>query len=339
MRAGIEPAAGPGPVLVFSSRRDVVNYEPVVSRLARAGLDPLVLRFDDVVAGTQQLSVAMRGGRAEMTVDGRRFSADVVAAAWWRKPHWTGIDRADGLVAASLGLELDRATRAVAGLIDAAAWLNAPDAMSAAEGKLRQLAVAAGCGFLVPDTIVGNDWAAVDRAADERALVFKSFRGTVQTREENRIVFTTQLTPDRLDALRGASPWPGIFQTRVAGAREWRITVVGESVLPAAVLLRGDLVDWRRHQFDGGVRFAARELDATVAAACRSLTRRLDLRYAAIDLIEDADGRFWFLEANPNGQYGWLERELGLPVSELIASELAAIARRQTVPPVDVNRP
>jgi glutathione synthase/RimK-type ligase-like ATP-grasp enzyme len=54
------------------------------------------------------------------------------------------------------------------------------------------------------------------------------------------------------------------------------------------------------------------------------LVQKLGLRYAAIDLIETPKGDFVFLEANPNGQYSWLENDLGLPISDAIASELAA---------------
>jgi glutathione synthase/RimK-type ligase-like ATP-grasp enzyme len=51
----------------------------------------------------------------------------------------------------------------------------------------------------------------------------------------------------------------------------------------------------------------------------------LGLGFAAIDLIEDAVGNFWFLEANPNGQYVWLEEMFGIPISGSVAEALLAL--------------
>jgi len=48
------------------------------------------------------------------------------------------------------------------------------------------------------------------------------------------------------------------------------------------------------------------------------------LRFSAIDLVEATDGDFWFLEANPNGQWAWIEQRTGAPVSAAIATALCS---------------
>jgi D-alanine-D-alanine ligase-like ATP-grasp enzyme len=45
----------------------------------------------------------------------------------------------------------------------------------------------------------------------------------------------------------------------------------------------------------------------------------MSLAYGAIDLILTPDGRYVFIEINPNGQYQWLEDMTGLPISRRIA--------------------
>jgi glutathione synthase/RimK-type ligase-like ATP-grasp enzyme len=50
--------------------------------------------------------------------------------------------------------------------------------------------------------------------------------------------------------------------------------------------------------------------------------RRLGLAYGAIDLIETPEGGHVFLEVNPGGEWGMLEHDLGLPISEAIADAL-----------------
>lgn len=54
----------------------------------------------------------------------------------------------------------------------------------------------------------------------------------------------------------------------------------------------------------------------------------MGLKFGAFDFIETAPGEVIFLECNSNGQYGWLEETLGLPISHAIADELIKIARQ-----------
>ena len=52
--------------------------------------------------------------------------------------------------------------------------------------------------------------------------------------------------------------------------------------------------------------------------------RRLGLRFGAIDLILTPDGRYVFLEINPNGAWLWMQRTTGLPIGEAICDVLMA---------------
>jgi len=48
----------------------------------------------------------------------------------------------------------------------------------------------------------------------------------------------------------------------------------------------------------------------------------LGLVFGAVDLICTPAGEYVFLEVNPGGEWGMLERDLGLPISEAIAAAL-----------------
>jgi glutathione synthase/RimK-type ligase-like ATP-grasp enzyme len=48
----------------------------------------------------------------------------------------------------------------------------------------------------------------------------------------------------------------------------------------------------------------------------------LGLVFGAIDLICTPEGEHVFLEVNPAGEWGMLERELSLPISDAIAGAL-----------------
>jgi glutathione synthase/RimK-type ligase-like ATP-grasp enzyme len=50
--------------------------------------------------------------------------------------------------------------------------------------------------------------------------------------------------------------------------------------------------------------------------------KRLGLCYGAIDMVLTPDGRYVFLEINPNGQYLWIENLTGLHISDAICALL-----------------
>ncbi|WP_329091666.1 hypothetical protein [Streptosporangium sp. NBC_01469] len=53
--------------------------------------------------------------------------------------------------------------------------------------------------------------------------------------------------------------------------------------------------------------------------------RDLGLRFGALNFVVDHEGRYWFLEVNPCGQWDWNQAATGLPISDAIADELPAM--------------
>jgi hypothetical protein len=126
---------------------------------------------------------------------------------------------------------------------------------------------------------------------------------------------------DHLDSLRHA---PMVFQALVPKEVELRVACVGRRAFAGAIDAshseRGR-VDWRSAHPDE-VRWQAAELPAAIAVCLQALFERLGLCQGAVDLIRTPDGRHVFLEVNPVGEWGMLERELGLPIADAIAEEL-----------------
>jgi hypothetical protein len=126
-----------------------------------------------------------------------------------------------------------------------------------------------------------------------------------------------------LDSLRHA---PMVFQALVPKSVELRVACVGRRAfagsIDASKSERGK-VDWRLARPDE-VRWERGEVPESVAAGIFELMESLDLRSGAVDLIRRPDGAHVFLEINPTGEWGMLERDLGLPISEALAEELVS---------------
>jgi hypothetical protein len=313
----------PRRALILSSSADADNFGRVGRHLEEAGLVVVELLSDEVLSGRGALQVEFDSGSYEIRVgNAAPFDPTEVEAAWWRKPQWADVTRDDAAQRLSLELELERMHLALADLVPEDAWLNSPKAMRAAESKLLQLQIAAELGFECPRSLVTNDWDAARRTFGSNPVVFKALRGGMRVGGEDRVVFTQRLDLDQYQSRSAPLPYPGLIQEEVRRKREWRVTVVGPEAFPAAVYPDSEGVDWRRDQLLGRTTFASEEIDPTVERALIVLVERLGLRYAAVDLIEDPDGRLVFLEANPNGQYAWLEESLGLQISAAIADLL-----------------
>ena len=65
-------------------------------------------------------------------------------------------------------------------------------------------------------------------------------------------------------------------------------------------------------------------LPKTIARKCIFLTKKLGLNFGAIDLVQDKQGKAWFLEINPNGQWAFIEEKTGQPIGRAIAALLEA---------------
>lgn len=143
--------------------------------------------------------------------------------------------------------------------------------------------------------------------------------------EVGSVVFTSRVSAlEALDAyaMRRA---PMILQREIMKRSDIRVVVVDDQVFATRILSQAHdetQVDWRK-----GVRLdlehEVMELPTSLATACKAITRDLGLRFSAIDMVEDGDGRFWFLEANPNGQWAWIEQRTGAPITAAIVDALA----------------
>ena len=236
---------------------------------------------------------------------------------------------ADGPAARVRGFAVAQARMALLGMLDAVdalIWMNDPWAAARAEVKATQLRAAVRAGLQVPRTLISDDATTIRAFADEVgcAVVCKSLGDPLvwESGHSAGFLYTSQVTEDALADLEGRRPVPAIYQERLIPVAEYRITVVGDQVFPARVRVDLDAVDWRRRLVDG-VAFDAVSLAPELEAAVRDTVAGLGLRYGAVDLLETADA-VWFLEVNPSGAYGWLERRLDLPITDAICDQLLA---------------
>lgn len=214
-------------------------------------------------------------------------------------------------------------------------WLPAPTSvLRRADLKQLQLKLAGELGLELPPTLITSDpQAFLDFYREHDGDLVSKLLGTAMTKalKDSQLARFTQRVTRRdvgyADTIRYA---PMIFQAYVPKRVELRITVVGDRVFAAEIhsqKANRTRVDWRRYDMSHTPHYP-HTLPADVERACLELVRRLGLRYGAIDMVLTPDGRYVFLEINPNGQYLWIEMITGLPISDAICDLLVEREQR-----------
>jgi hypothetical protein len=194
-------------------------------------------------------------------------------------------------------------------------------------------------GLEVPETLFSNDPERIRDFIRRQGGVaaYKLMRPASWMAEEDgktRIygAYTTPVSEDQLpDDDEMIQLCPGIFQPLLRKSFEVRVCCLGDFFVAARINSQDDeraSTDWRAGQFHVGME--PYELPEEVAAACRRLLADLGLVFAALDFVVDPEGRHIFLEVNPQGQFLFLEKRIGVPLLDMFAEFLAGGTREFT---------
>lgn len=209
-------------------------------------------------------------------------------------------------------------------LIPNAFWVSRPASIRVASNKLYQMQLGSAIGFNLPKTLVTNNAAEVKVfRAEVGDMVFKAIYPVLRTDTDGiEYMFTNLIRSSDSFDLSGISVSPSIFQEVVYG-QDIRVTVIGTKVFATKILKKGTIkgeIDWRLGTADErklGYRVVT--LPEEIKDKCLQIVSRLNLVFGAIDLIEDSDQNYWFLEINPNGQWGFIEQATKEPLSKALA--------------------
>jgi MvdC family ATP-grasp ribosomal peptide maturase len=316
-------------VLLLTHSGDFYTVDLVSQALARRGVRPI--RFNtDLFPSLVKLSARAGDERAAqiVTETAAEISVEEVRAVWARKLWSPRMN--DDLDERYRSLCVSESAAALEGFLDAlhdARWVNNLERQREAENKQRQLRLAARAGLRLPRTLVTNDPAAARQffAETDGQTVAKLLRPLAVSMDADQpFVYTSRVREEDLagaDALRHS---PMVFQELIPKAHELRVAyVAGETfagALNASGTSRGQ-TDWRLAAPEE-CRWEKAELPPEVSRSLQALMSELELVFGAVDLICTPAGEHVFLEVNPGGEWGMLERDLGLPISEAIAEAL-----------------
>jgi MvdD family ATP-grasp ribosomal peptide maturase len=318
-------------VLIITHSDDNDSVSRVIETIAQKGGHTIRFDTDRYPTDVRLSAYYGRPGdeRLTLTNDEGEFDLREVTAIWHRRFNF-GANLPAALDYQLRRASLGEASAAAHGMLGSlkAFRVDHLHNIRHAENKQLQLQVAREVGLDTPRTLTTNDPSAARAFAKscEEGLVTKMLSSfAIYDEGKELVVFTNPVKPEGLADLSGLSLCPATFQELLPKSLEIRVTVVGQRVISAAVdsqVSARAAHDWRRD----GVRmlhdWKPYQLPLDVEQKLLRLMEYFSLNYGAIDVILTPDGRHVFLELNPCGEFFWLERAPGLPISEAIAELL-----------------
>lgn len=280
------------------------------------------IRFNTDVHSSS-LRIDFDVGRASLCIDGTRVTTDTISNVWFRRPEALILDGFKDVAEEQHARdEWSEALEGVLGHIQPARWMNHPAKNFVASHKLEQLTRASAMRLAVPKSLVSSDRKQIRAFWEQcnRRLIAKPLSaGYVDRGNEatDCIIYTSLVRDSDLLDIDCVADCPTLFQEQLSKRLDVRITVVDEFVHATTLSARDDgqqRLDIRRDNMSD-VTYRHIEVPSEIVDTLNTLVSSYDLRFAAIDMAIDQDGRWIFLELNPNGQWAWLDIAGGMDVA------------------------
>lgn len=208
-------------------------------------------------------------------------------------------------------------------------WMDRRPLIERANNKFFQLKHARAVGIRTPETLITNSPGQVKDfyRRMKGGIVTKMLTPLTVSMEGNTpFVYTSRVRENDLDALDSLRFSPMIFQEFIPNSHELRIAYVDGQLFTGTIrqlesTTDKNTADWRSTE-SGKAQWEPYTVKEDFAVKLRAFMSNIGLRFGAIDVIVQPDGQYVFLEVNPNGEWGQLEKFAGLPISNAIADAL-----------------
>lgn len=208
-------------------------------------------------------------------------------------------------------------------------WVNHPDRNRLAENKIEQIQRANRYGFQIPDTIITNrPDAALDfiRHFDGKVIVKALRLSFVPDSKGNSIIYANIVNEGYLRKIDLVRNCPVIFQQYIEKKSDIRVNVFGEDIFATEICSQQSSnekvrTDWRRARIDE-IEHRPYKLSEEISDEIIRFTRSYGLEFGALDFVLSDHGELFFLELNPNGQWGWIEHLTKQPLRKALVKVL-----------------
>lgn len=277
-------------------------------------LDSTVYRLDieDLVLGLVELLITEDS--VCIISRGHKLSLFDIKVVYWRKPLLEPCEIPS--YSEELYNQWAYTLENLAAVLSHAQWINHPAVFWRSSKKLFQIILAKNLGFRIPKSVFSNIPSSSFSKVGENSLIFKSIvtqhilQGVSLEKSFGNVLLD-------VNDLENKDVVPSLFQSYISKVAEWRVTVVGELIFPGRITTDSQYVDIKEVK-NTNVKY--QPLPEGIGPRLINFMKYCDLDFCAFDFLEDKKGQLWFLEANPNGQWLWVEASTNQDISGSIAN-------------------
>lgn len=325
-------------VLVISSKTDG-HVTPVADVLNSCNVNWVRLNTEDLAENVRVvIDPSTTDGFLELRDSGKRITLSAIRVVWYRKPDPVKVDHFQ-LERAGLEYveaEFREVLEGIYSLLNGPAvfWINNPFTSRLSHRKLLQLKTATELGMQTPKSLLTNDFKeALEFAEGVRwDLALKSLGSLSVTSHEVNVdkiygIFTRRVNESEFrGVVEKIIYMPTLLQEYVDKDFELRITCVGDAVFACAIYTQECANSREDSRFNiSNLRHEMCQVP-TLVPLLRKYMERFGLQFGCFDFAVTRAGDYVFFECNPNGQYLWIEKLTGAPISAAIANMIASHA-------------
>lgn len=330
-------------ILCLSHSADFYNIDLVCQSLTDLGYQAVRLNCD-TFPSQSQLSYRINSNRRghyisinDMVGNNTKVSQTItsndIVAVWLRKNCLPRIDlnNANGEQHEFLQQcihESEQAKNLMLSGLDQVPWIDPLENILRGENKGLQLRYAIDTSLAIPDTLISN-------CPEQVRQFYNDHQGKIVTKmltplvvsmgRPSAFVYTSRILPEHLDQLDGLRYAPMVFQNEIEKAYELRIIYVNGQCFTGKIDTLGAAektrVDWRQSGANE-YQWQSYTLPDNIVSQLSQFMRLIGLSFGAIDMIVTPEGQYVFLEVNPCGEWGMLQKFLNLPIAQAIAQAL-----------------
>jgi ATP-grasp ribosomal peptide maturase len=309
------------PVLVVTSLYDP-TADVVIRELHDRGVPVVRLDSGDFPASLSvEAEITQHGIQGRLLTPTRIADLTAVRSLYYRRPtgftfpHLPEQDARFAVTQARYGLG------GVLASLPGCLYVNHPHRIGDAEYKPSGLVAAGQAGFDVPATLItSSPDAARAFVKRQHSVIYKPLSNPAYHVDGvSSVVRIAEVGAEDIDDHVAGTAH--LFQERIPKEADVRVTVIGTRVF--CVRIDSDLLDWRTDY--GRLEYTPVEPPPRTTAALFRYLDHFGLVFGAFDFCVGEDGRWWFLECNPSGQWYWLEPETGMPMLEAMADLLERV--------------
>lgn len=323
-------------VFVFRSNRDYSSKE-VIEWLAYFGCEFYVIDEEDTI---EILEVDVLTRQAYFNISSKVFYSKDIDAIWYRgglirmynnsmlnfkKDRATFTDNIDYFLAAYSKSMYEY----LESKLDSADVFKIGGNGITRNNKILALELANQIGLLIPETIITTSKKTLkDFAKKHRKFITKSLdlNFSFFDKESNTrfYEYTALLTEESIKTIPETFPLT-LFQEYIDKAIELRVIHVCGKNFTVGIFSQKNTktqLDYRKYDYSQMNRIIKFQLPLNIEKKINKFMKLSNLNTGSLDIIVSGDNKYYFLEVNPIGQFGYNSRVCNLDIERYIASSL-----------------